>query len=397
MRARDLTSETMLSLTANRARSFLTILGIVVGIMAVIVMIAIGNGTKASITGEIQSVGANLLMVSPKSDTPNARELEYADAEAILKAVPGVAAVAPSVMGQYAVVAESNSVRVSVTGATDSEAVVRSIETSLGAWFTADDVARSARVAVLGSKTADELFGSGSNPVGQRVRIGGTPFTVVGVAASKGSSGISNNDESAYVTLGAHQQYLSGNNGLSIINVQAAEQEGMDAVQNGIENLMMARHDINDSANTDFQVTSMGDLAAITDKITSLLTVVLGSIAGISLLVGGIGIMNMMLTNVTERIREIGLRKAVGATRTDITSQFLAEAVALTMVGGLIGIGMGWGISATISAMSTLEAVVTSGSVLLAFGVSTAIGLVFGYYPARRAAKLDPIEALRYQ
>ena len=171
----------------------------------------------------------------------------------------------------------------------------------------------------------------------------------------------------------------------------------MDAVKSGIEDVLMARHDINDSANADFQVTSMGELAKITDQITSLLTLVLGSIAGISLLVGGIGIMNMMLTNVTERIHEIGLRKAIGATRTDITSQFLAEAVALTMVGGLIGIGLGWGVSATVSAVSSFEMSVTGGSVLLAFGVSSAIGLVFGYYPARQAAKLDPIDALRYQ
>ena len=396
MSARDLTSETMLSLTANRARSFLTILGIVVGIMAVIVMVSIGNGTKASITKQIQSVGSNLLMVSPKAEGSGARNLTLADAEAIGR-VAGVGAVAPASMGQSAVVAESNSVNVSVTGATETFAGVRSIETSYGAWFSADDVARDSRVTVLGSKTAADLFGAGSNPVGQHVRIGGTQFTVVGVAASKGSSGIQNTDEAAYITLGAQQQYLSGKDALSIVYVQAASQDGMDSVKNGIENVLMSRHNINDTANVDFQVTSMADLAKTVDTITSLLTVVLGSIAGISLLVGGIGIMNMMLTNVTERIREIGLRKAIGATRTDITSQFLAEAVALTMVGGLIGIGLGWGISTAVSAFSTFEMSVTSGSVMLAFGVSTAIGLVFGYYPARRAAKLDPIEALRYQ
>ena len=396
MRAVDLSSETLTSLTSNRARSFLTILGIVVGIMAVIVMVAIGNGTKASITGQIQSVGSNLLMVVPTADSPTAKELTVADADAMAK-VPGVGSVAPALMGQYAVVAESDSVNVSVTGSNESFAAVRSIETSVGAWFSADDVSRGSRVTVLGSKTAEDLFGAGSNPVGQRVRIGGTPFTVMGVAASKGSSGMSNDDEAAYVTLRAQEQYLSGSSGLSIIYVQAASQEGMEGVKSGVENLLMARHDINDTANTDFEVTSMGELAKITDQITSLLTIVLGSIAGISLLVGGIGIMNMMLTNVTERIREIGLRKAIGATRTDITSQFLAEAVALTMVGGLIGIGLGWGISATVSAVSTFEMSVTGGSIALAFGVSTAIGLVFGYYPARQAAKMDPIDALRYQ
>ena len=396
MRARDLTSETMVSLTSNRARSFLTVLGIVVGITAVIVMVSIGNGTKASITGELSSMGSNLLMVTSNAEGPTAKDLTLKDAEAI-GTVPGVGAVAPASMGQSAVVAESNSVNVSITGTTEAYPGIRSIETSVGAWFSADDVSRRSRVAVLGSSTADDLFGAGSNPVGQRVRIGGTQFTVVGVAASKGSSGMTNDDEAVYVTLGAQQQYLGSDDGLSIIYVQSATQEGMDEVKSSIENLMMSRHNVNDSTKADFEVTSMGELAASVDSITSLLTVVLGSIAGISLVVGGIGIMNMMLTNVTERIREIGLRKAIGATRSDITSQFLAEAVALTMVGGLIGIALGWGISAGVSAVSTFEMTVTGGSVALAFGVSTAIGLVFGYYPARRAAKLDPIDALRYQ
>ncbi len=396
MRARDLTDETMLSLTANTARSLLTILGIVIGIVSVIVMISIGDATKASITGELSSVGSNLLMVTPRSDAPGARDLTLSDAEAI-GTVPGVAAVAPVSVGQYAVTADSNSVNVSVTGATESYAIVKSVETSMGAWFTSDDVARGAKIAVLGSKTADDLFGSGSNPLGQRVRIAGTQFTVGGVAKSKGSSGMQNTDEAAYVTLGAANQYLSGTDGLSMINVQAASQDAMDGVKNGVENLMYSRHDINDTADADFEVSSMAELAASVDTITSLLTVVLGSIAGISLVVGGIGIMNMMLTNVTERIREIGLRKAIGATRTDITSQFLAEAVALTMVGGVIGILLGWVIAAVVSAVSTFEMGLSITSVALAFGVSTAIGLVFGYYPARRAAKLDPIEALRYQ
>lgn len=397
MRVRDLIGETLGSLTANRARSLLTILGIVVGISAVIVMVAIGNGTKASIEAQINSLGSNLLTVSSTGGGGSANPLSLEDAEAISEDVDGVASVAPVSTGQYTVVADSNSTAVAVTGATPEYAGVRSIETSFGTWITDDDVAGAKRVAVLGADTAEDLFGEGSVPVGQRIRIGGTPFTVVGVAAAKGSTGPISNDDAVYVPLKTLQLYLLGEDELSSIYVEAQTQEQMDEAQSAIESLLLSRHDISDSEEADFQVASQEDLSETVSSITSMLTALLGSIAGISLVVGGIGIMNMMLTTVTERIREIGLRKAIGATRADITSQFLAEAVALTVIGGLVGIGLGWGISAAIAALSTLDTAVTGGSVLLAVGVSTGIGLVFGYYPARRAAKLDPIEALRYQ
>ncbi len=263
--------------------------------------------------------------------------------------------------------------------------------------MTADDVAGAKRVAVLGADTTEDLFGEGSVPLGQRIRIGGTPFTVVGVAAAKGSTGPISNDDVVYVPLKTLQLYLLGDDDLSSIYVEAQTQEQMDEVQSSIENLLLSRHDITDSQDADFRVASQEDLSETVSSVTGMLTALLGSIAGISLVVGGIGIMNMMLTTVTERIREIGLRKAIGATRADITLQFLAEAVALTVIGGLVGIGLGWGISAAVAALSTLDTAVTSGSVLLAVGVSTGIGVLFGYYPARRAAKLDPIEALRYQ
>lgn len=397
MRLRDLLGETLSSLTANRARSLLTVLGIVVGITAVIVMVAIGNGTKASIEDQINSLGSNLLTVSSTGGGIAAQPLSLEDAESIATDVPGIAAVAPTAAGQYTVIADANSTDVSVSGTTVEYASVRSIETSYGAWLTQDDVDGAKRVAVLGSATAEDLFGEGSVPVGQRIRIGGRPFTVVGVAAEKGSAGPISNDDAVYVPLKTLQRYLLGSDDLSSIYVEATDQEQMDDVQAGIESLLLSRHDIADADETDFQVSSQEDLSETVSTITGMLTALLGSIAGISLVVGGIGIMNMMLTTVTERIREIGLRKAIGATRSDITSQFLSEAVALTVTGGLIGIAAGWGISAAVNALSTLNTTVTAGSVLLAVGVSTAIGLVFGYYPARRAAKLDPIEALRYQ
>jgi len=404
VRTRDLASETVQSLTANKARSFLTILGIVVGISSVIVMVAIGNGTKASIEESIQSVGSNLLMVAPGGGQGGMGgagggldSLTTEDAEAIADSVGGAAAVAPQASGSYPVVAGSNSSNVSVTGTTADYPRVRSVETPLGTWFSQSDAAASARVAVLGSTTSDDLFGEGSNPVGQRVRVNGEPFTVIGVTASKGSSGLQNTDDAVYVPLRTLQRYLTGDDSVSMISVEAASQEEMDLAEAGITSLLTVRHGLGAGEEPDFQVLSQQDLAETASTITGLLTVLLGSIAGISLLVGGIGIMNMMLTTVTERIREIGLRKAIGATRSDITSQFLAEAVALTMTGGVIGILAGWGVSAAIAALSTFQTSVTLSSVLLAVGVSTGIGILFGWYPARRAAKLNPIEALRYQ
>ncbi|TDB37917.1 MAG: FtsX-like permease family protein [Actinobacteria bacterium] len=404
MKPRDLASETILSLTANKARSFLTILGIVVGISSVIVMVAIGNGTKASIEQSIASAGSNLLMVMPGgNDTgmgggpSSAGELTSADADAIGESVAGVAAVAPQAAAGYSVVAGAANTNVSVTGTTAGFPLVRSVETSMGTWFTENDDAASAKVAVLGPTTAEDLFGEGSNPVGQRIRINGEPFTVVGVTKAKGSSGMQNTDDAVYVPLRTLQRYLTGDDTVAIIYVAATSQEEMTAAQDGIEALLTARHGIAADAEPDFQVLSQQDLADTASTITGLLTVLLGSIAGISLLVGGIGIMNMMLTTVTERIREIGLRKAIGATRTDITSQFLAEAVALTVTGGIIGILLGWGVSSAISAFSTFETAITTSSIVLAVSVSTGIGILFGWYPARRAARLNPIDALRYQ
>ncbi len=220
---------------------------------------------------------------------------------------------------------------------------------------------------------------------------------MVGVTASKGSSGMQNSDAVVFVPLASMRRFMSGGDTVSGIYLAATSQDSMAAVKQSVTDLLLTRHKISDSSKADFQVASQEDLVSTMSTVTNTLTLLLGSIAGISLIVGGIGIMNMMLTSVTERIREIGLRKAVGGTRLDLTSQFLAEAVALTLIGGIAGIALGWAICAGITALSSLKPVVSVASVLLAVGVSTAIGLIFGYYPARRAAGLDPIEALRYQ
>ncbi len=398
MTLRDLLSETFLSLASNKARSFLTVLGIVVGITSVIVMVSIGQGTKASIEESISSVGSNLITVmSEGASGGGASTVTMEDGDAIARQVQGVKAVAPVQQASYTVVANSENADVSILGSTADYPAIRTLETSLGAWFDTQADSDAEKVAVLGPTTSETLFGVGSNAVGARIRINGVPFKVVGVAKSKGSSGMSNTDDMVYVPLATLQRYLAGSDDINSLYVQAESQDQMTSVKQGITALLNARHDITDSNNADFRVMSQEDLAQTASTVTGLLTVLLGSIAGISLVVGGIGIMNMMLTTVTERIREIGLRKAVGATRSDVSSQFLAESVALTVTGGVVGIALGWMISFAIRSFSSLNTSVTPASVLLAVGVSTFIGIAFGYYPARRAAKLDPIEALRYQ
>lgn len=401
----DLAKETILAVTANKTRTGLTMLGIVIGIGSVIAMVAVGQGAQKSIEESIQSIGSNLLMIQPGSvrsagvsaGRGNAKTLTIADAEAIGSQIAKVKAVSPELSSRYQVTAKGQNTNTQIIGVTADYASVRSLEVDLGSFIRLKDSLSASKVAVLAPTTRDDLFGTSTNPVGQTISINKINFTVIGVTKAKGGSGFNNQDDSVFVPLKTAQLYLSGNEYLSTISIQADSQDVLTEVQNQVSQLLLARHKITDSTKADFQIMNQADIVETASSVTGTFTALLAAIAGISLLVGGIGIMNMMLTTVTERTREIGLRKSIGAKRRDISQQFLAEAVLLTLLGGVIGIVFGWLASLAIAKFANTTTSVSGSSVLLAFAVSAAIGIIFGYYPAQRAAKLNPIDALRYE
>jgi putative ABC transport system permease protein len=407
MKIIDLFSETFSALLANKARSGLTVLGIVIGIGSVIAMVSIGQGTQSSITSSIQSLGSNLIMVSPgfqrglgqqvSQGRGSAQTLTLADATAIMDNVSGVKTVAPQTSSRSQVTAKGTNTNTSVNGVTAGYATVRNVAVSSGDFITEADNANLAKVAVLGPTTVTDLFGDGADPIGQIIRINKLDFKVVGVTVAKGGSGFSNQDDVIYIPLATAQRFITGSAYVNTINIQGTDPKSLTQIQADVTSLLLERHKITDSTLADFQILNQSDIVASASTITNTLTMLLASIAGISLLVGGIGIMNMMLTTVTERTREIGLRKAIGAKKSDITMQFLAEAVTLTFVGGVIGVLLGWFASLAVNHFANITTQVSMSSVLLAFGVSAVIGIVFGYYPAWRAAKLNPINALRYE
>ena len=407
MTLRDIMHETSSALLGNKIRTGLTMLGIIIGIASVIAMLAIGNGTSQSIQSSIQAIGSNLVAVSPGAQrTPgspvsagrgSANTLTMDDVAAISAQVTSAKAVAPDVTTRKQVVAAGTNTNTSIVGTTPSYLEVRNVTVADGSFFSDQQVTDLARVAVLGPTARDDLFGSTTETVGKAIRINGNQFTVIGVTASKGGSGFNNADDNVYIPISVAQQFLTGNRYVSTISIEAQSASLVTDVQNQVTALLLERHNISDPTKADFSTVNQADILSTASTITTTLTILLAPIAGISLIVGGIGIMNMMLTTVTERTREIGLRKAIGAKKRDIRLQFLVESIVLTFVGGAVGITLGCLIAIIISSTGLLQASITVSSVVLSFGVSAFIGIVFGYYPAARASNLNPIEALRYE
>ena len=383
------------TLRGNPLRSFLTALGVVIGVSAVIVMVSIGEGAKVQVTSQIQALGSNLLMITAgrreRGAFGSGKPLTN-DILPVIQACPSIKSVAPEASGQMSVSFGPNSLTTSVTGTTEDYVGVRNLEIARGAFFAAEDVRLGTRVAVLGSEVAAELF-PGADPIGQRIKVGKVRMTVIGTLASKGQSGFMSNDDVIYVPLKTAQRRLYGTDRIRMVYAQAKSEEVMDRAAAELDAALLA-------ALKDENAYNIGNQAEILDtmeQMTGTLTLLLAGIAGVSLLVGGIGIMNIMLVSVTERIKEIGLRKAIGAREGEILGQFLMESAVLGLVGGIIGILLG-GLGATILAkVFGWRTVISSSAVLPAFLLSLVIGLFFGVYPARKASRLDPIVALRHE
>jgi putative ABC transport system permease protein len=405
--------EAIESLNANKMRSMLTVLGIVIGVAAVIAMLSIGRGAQASITSRIESMGTDLVYISPGSTNQSgvqsvagsAGTLTLDDADA-LAGLPDVTAVASVTNNFVQVVYQSQNTRTRLMGVTPGYETVSSLTLEDGEFISESDQNARSLVVVLGSSVAETLFGGTGGLVGQKVRLNGQPYKVIGVLASKGGTGFMNQDDQVFIPLSTALYRLvggmrfRGSSVISQITVKASSAEAVDQVVNDVTLLMRERHETIEG-DDDFTVTSQEATIDAATEVADTLTIFLGGIAGISLMVGGIGIMNIMLTTVTERTHEIGLRKAVGAKRRDILLQFLVESMVLSLLGGLIGVALGWGIAQIMGEVqfsnSTITPVVSLDSVLLSTLFSIAVGLFFGIYPATRASRLHPVDALRYE
>lgn len=403
----ELFIESVGTLTLNKMRTGLAILGIIIGVGSVIALISLGQGSQKAIENQIQSLGSNLLTVIPGGQSTGAvrgalggsTTLTPEDAKAISASpqVRTVKLVSPEFSRRSQVTAGRNNTNTQIIGIHPAYAQIRKIALASGVFISQRDVDSIGKVAVIGSQAAVNLFGDGSDPNGQSIRVNGQTLRVVGVAVSKGGTGFNNPDDAIYVPLSTAQKQLFGSSHVTSIAVEAISGDVMTEAQNEIGYLLLSRHKLNDPKDADFMVFSQNDILATASQVTGTFTTLLGGIAAISLLVGGIGIMNIMLVTVTERTREIGLRKALGAKKKLIITQFLMEAILLTIIGGIIGMILGVVISYVLSRVISIPFSVSPTYILLAIGVSGGIGILFGWYPARKASDLQPIEALRYE
>jgi len=395
-------------IAVNKLRSGLTMLGIMIGVGAVIAMISIGSGASYSVTSRIQALGSNLLMVMSGSAGPGgsgrtsqamgtATTLTYDDAQAIGKEVAGVKEVSPEFSGSAQIVYSNLNINTQVSGITPEYQQVHNFNVAFGEFVRSEDQKMQAKVAVLGQNVVADLFPDGEDPIGKTIKIKNVPFTVVGIMELKGEAGFQNPDDSIFIPLSTAQNRVFGADNLRSINVQVGSADEMDLVSDQINELLLMRHRIDNPDEADFRIMNQADILSTMGQITGILSLLLGGIAAISLLVGGIGIMNIMLVSVTERTREIGLRKAVGAKRKDILGQFLIESLVLSLFGGSMGFILGLIGSFILSRIGGWPFMVSVNSVLLAVIFSGGVGVFFGIYPATRASRLKPIEALRYE
>lgn len=392
------------SLIANKMRSILTMLGIIIGVAAVIALVSIGNGVKQDIQNSISSLGSNLLMVMPGAPrTPGVRpsqgsmkSLKVSDYQAISK-LDGVKAASPYTANSYVTIYQSKNWTTTVSGVSSNFQDVNNWTMAEGRFISSKNVENRERVAVVGQTVVKNLF-AGEDPVGKEIRVKNIPFRVIGVLNSKGNGTMGNDqDDAIFIPYTTAMERVEGVDYLRMIYVVASDDNGIDRLQSDIENLLRVRHGIKDTNLDDFNIQNMKSIMETMEQTTGTLTLFLGAVAAISLVVGGIGIMNIMLVSVTERTREIGIRKALGATYFVIVTQFLIEAVVISLMGGLIGIALGIGASKLIGLASGMSTVISVPTIVLSFAFSMAIGLVFGIYPARKAAKLNPIDALHYE
>ena len=392
------------SLIANKLRSLLTMLGIIIGVAAVIALVSIGNGVKQDIENSISSLGSNLLVVLPGAPrTPGARSsqgsmksLKISDYEAIAK-LEGVKVASPMTNGSYVVIYQNKNWTTSVAGVNSNFQDVNNWTMTSGRFFSDKNVQNRERVAVVGQTVVKNLFAD-EDPVGKEIRVKNIPFRVIGVLKSKGNGTMGNDqDDTVLIPYTTSMERVEGIDYLRRVYVVAKDDGGIDRLQADIENLLRVRHNIKDTNLDDFNIQNMKSIMETVAQTTGTFTLFLGAVAAISLVVGGIGIMNIMLVSVTERTREIGVRKALGATYSVIVTQFLIEAVVISLMGGFIGIAFGIGASKVIGMVSGMSTIVSVPTIIMSFAFSMAIGLIFGIYPARKAAKLNPIDALHYE